>query len=83
MAVVKQKSGREAIPNYSFWIEVPGLIKEGVGFSVSLVTGKGVSTTAGYDDPSSPDKQEGEDAFSGGGGGGGSSSPTKTGYDAI
>ncbi|XP_072015464.1 uncharacterized protein [Amphiura filiformis] len=80
-SLVQKKSGREAIPNYGFWIEVPGLIKEGATFSTSCVTGKGSRT--GYED-ATPDTQDGADAFGGGEGGGGSSSSTgKTAYDAI
>ncbi|XP_072014896.1 uncharacterized protein [Amphiura filiformis] len=64
-SLVQHKSGREAIPNYGFWIKVPGLIKEGVCFSTSCVTSK-------RKDDTEPvlDNQE-ADAFEGGGGGGG------------
>ena len=81
MSLVKKKSGREAIPNYSFWIEVPGLIKEGATFSTSCVTGKFSSSHQTMPEGD----QEGSDAFGGGGGssGGGSSSSGKTAYDAI
>ena len=85
MALVKKKSGKEAIPNYSFWIEVPGLIKEGAAFSTSCVTGKFSSSH----EPMQEGDQEGSDPFGGGGGDGGgsgsgsSSSTGKTAYDAI
>ena len=59
MALVKKKSEREAISNYSFWIEAPGLIKKNPTVSTSCVTGKFSSSH----EPMPEGDQEGSDPF--------------------
>lgn len=39
--LVRQKSGIEIIPNWSFWSDVPSLIKEGFGFIIGKIRGTG------------------------------------------
>lgn len=36
--VYRQKSGREVIPNVTFWTALPGLIKDGFGFIVARIS---------------------------------------------
>ncbi|KAJ8025219.1 hypothetical protein HOLleu_35364 [Holothuria leucospilota] len=39
-AKYKGRTGKEMIPNYSFWSDLPYAIKDGFKFSISLVRGK-------------------------------------------
>ncbi|XP_065192147.1 cation-dependent mannose-6-phosphate receptor-like [Sycon ciliatum] len=43
------KTGKEIIPNYTFWIGLPGLIKDGAMFGVQKVKGVGGGSSTEYE----------------------------------
>jgi hypothetical protein len=44
----KGSNGKESIPNYDFWTSIPGLIKDGFGFTISIVREKISGGGEGY-----------------------------------
>ena len=44
----KGANGKESIPNFDFWTSIPGLIKDGFGFTISTVREKIGGGSEGY-----------------------------------